>query len=252
MTEKSVAFGRRAAAPGASAPTPLPDIASPSLSPSMLDRSLTTGQWALIAVVGVAVILIAGIVTVRAFGGNKAAPNEGTYPLVESSLRHAGVPSPALKEAHETCVNRSIGGRRKFEGYPPATEGETLLLQHVHYLNCITSERAERFCNAKDRDHLRHAVGSYFTLMDRVRATWERGPKTIRMTISYGTNPPSMPKRPSYPSDQTDSSVVVSLQRLIERGYITQSDLGGLGGWNMPGDLGEALRGVTAHEKSCA
>lgn len=250
MTDKTVAFGRRENS-RAPAPSPLPDMASPPLSPSLRDRQITAGQWAVIAGLGIVAILIGGIATVRAFSG--PAPGEsGFYPLVESSLRQVGAPSPALREAHETCANRSIGGRRKFEGYTPAAEGETLLLQHVHYLNCITGERVERFCNARDREHLRHAVASYFTLLDRVRATWERGPKTIRMTVSFGPTPRPMPKRPSYPSDRTDPTVVVSLQRLIERGYLTQSDLGGFAGWRMPGDLGEALRGVVAYERNCA
>ncbi|BAT57982.1 hypothetical protein GJW-30_1_00494 [Variibacter gotjawalensis] len=238
-------FGRRAS-------TPVGSPAAASIS-SATATDKAGPNWRLIFGALIAAAVVVGLSATAYSALSNAEPpwDSGAYPTVETSLRHVGAPNPVLKEAHETCVSRSIGGRRYFPGWRRAAEGEVLLSQHAEYLTCLTSERPERFCATKDRQHLRYALENYFSLMKKVRAAWEQAPKTYTMRITVNQSMQPLPKRKTRPSDETDSSVLLGVQRLIERGYLAQSDLGGFMR-SAPGDLGILLRGVSPHQKGCA
>jgi hypothetical protein len=129
--------------------------------------------------------------------------------------------------------------------------GESQLLRHAAFIDCLITEHFARLCQGEHRQHLAGAVRDYFRLRLRVREEW----MMVRTPFGQAMGLKQLPGRDGistrFPSERTDPRIVDGLKSLIADGYMTRADLGGGFFSRMPGDLEEQLKGVERQKRSC-
>lgn len=199
--------------------------------------SLVTLATTLAAFAGIGALLFA------IFGGSGDATRQHAV-ISEEAAAKLGVLAADLCESgsDKNLVDQTQASIMRVDGD----------VRNASYLTCLMTRKQERFCNAKQRQVMIRELQPYFqyfhqhqlrkvllkaTPQGRAVADWQK-----RFEKYGGGGIASFEEIP-----EPDSSVIVQMQELARRGYLSRNDFG----WSAPDYLTKHIKDIAVEDDRC-
>jgi len=209
--------------------------------------------WTLWAIVAAFLVLGFAFLRMTDVSLSRYWANGVGYPSQEKGLAQAEASGDRLLAVHRAC--RAASGSVKLpraladtlDRLAGVRQGELEVLRSSAYLDCLMTDRRDRFCASRDDvGHLVEAVHTHLQLMGKVQEEW---------TISRSPYDPGLEPRPSsgtMPSAGLDPKLVDDLRALAASGYIRTEDFAtGWFGSGVPRPVAVALEKVNVDHDAC-